>query len=269
MILMIPKIRLGATEILISRIGLGTVKFGRNTKINYPEKFDLPSDTSSLALLDYAQELGINLLDTAPAYGTSEERLGKLIKNQRRDWVLCTKVGEEFVEDESSFYFSTEHIQKSIQRSLQRLQTDYLDIVLVHSNGDDKKIIEEESVFSVLAEMKKSGLIRAFGMSTKTIEGGMLAVDQSDIVMVTYNPIQIEEQSVIAYAAEKNKGVFIKKALVSGHLQKISGDDPVQAAMNFIFKEPGVTSVITGTLDQAHLKHNVQSAEKAWQISQK
>ncbi len=252
---------LGITGIVVSRLGLGTVKFGRNTKINYPEAFSLPSDDTILTLLNCAQESGINLLDTAPAYGTSEERLGKLIKNQRHDWVLCTKVGEEFVNGESSFCFSAEHTRKSIERSLRRLQTDYLDIVLVHSNGEDKNIIEEESVFSTLAEMKKSGLVRAFGMSTKTIEGGLLAVEHADIVMVTYNPIQKEEQSVIAHAYQKNKGVFIKKAFASGHLQKIAEDDPVQVAMDFIFREPGVTSVITGTLNQTHLKHTVQCAE--------
>ncbi|MCE3237668.1 MAG: yhdN [Gammaproteobacteria bacterium] len=261
---MIKKTLLGTTEIVVSRIGLGTVKFGRNTKINYPEAFSLPSDDTILALLNCAQELGVNLLDTAPAYGTSEERLGKLIKNQRHDWVLCSKVGEEFIDGESSFCFSAEHTRKSIERSLQRLKTDYLDIVLVHSNGDDKNIIEESSIFSVLAEMKKTGLLRAFGMSTKTIEGGLLAIDHADIVMVTYNPIQKEEQPVIAYAHQKNKGVLIKKAFASGHLQKIAGDDPVQVAMDFIFREPGVTSVITGTLNQMHLKHTVECAKKAF-----
>jgi aryl-alcohol dehydrogenase-like predicted oxidoreductase len=70
--------------------------------------------------------------------------------------------------------------------------------------------------------------------------------------------VQTEEQPVIAYAHQKNKGILIKKALASGHLQKISGDDPVRSAMQFIFQQPGVSSVILGTLSQAHLQHNVQ-----------
>jgi predicted aldo/keto reductase-like oxidoreductase len=100
-------------------------------------------------------------------------------------------------------------------------------------------------------------------MSTKIIEGGLLAVEQSDVVMVTYNPIQTMEQPVIAYAKQKNKGIFIKKALCSGHLQQIKEQDPVQAAMQFIFLEPGVSSIIVGTLNEAHLKYNVQCAEQA------
>lgn len=260
---MLEKTILGNTSISVSRIGLGTVKLGRNQKINYPEAFALPTDQECLTLFATAKELGINLLDTAPAYGTSEERLGKLLKNQRHDWVLCTKVGEEFVDGESHFDFSPTAVQFSIERSLKRLHTDYLDIVLVHSNGHDEQIIQETAIFSTLEKLKASGHIRAFGMSTKSVAGGMLTVDFADVVMVTYNPTYTDEQSVIAYAKANNKGVFIKKALASGHLQKIKGHDPVQTAMDFIFKEPGVSSVIVGTLNGEHLVHNTRCVVSA------
>src|SRR5688572_21486728 len=135
------KRRLGDTDILVSPIGLGTVKFGRNQQVKYSNAFDLPSDQSILALCEMAYDAGINLLDTAPAYGSSEERLGKLLKNQRQRWIISTKVGEEFIDGVSHFNFTTDAINKSIARSLKRLNTDYLDIVLIHSNGEDKKII--------------------------------------------------------------------------------------------------------------------------------
>lgn len=256
---MIERRLLGSTNLSVSCIGLGTVKFGRNQKINYPQEFNLPDDHTIIELLSCAQELGINLLDTAPAYGSSEERLGKLLVGQRDDWVLCTKVGEEFAQGESYFDFSAQGVKKSIERSLQRLKTDYLDIVLIHSNGEDKKIIAEYDLFSQLAAMKQAGLIRAFGMSTKTVEGGLLAVDHSDVVMVTYNPAHTVEKPVLVYAHQKNKGVFIKKALASGHLNKIGGTDPVRDAMQFIFQEPAVTSVIVGTLNKQHLIENVMA----------
>lgn len=256
------KRELANTGLMVSVLGLGTVKFGRNQEVNYPQEFELPSDKDILNLLTCAQDLGINLLDTAPAYGTSEERLGHLLKGQRHQWVLATKTGEEFVDGSSHFDFSPAATKKSIERSLKRLGTDYLDIVLVHSNGEDKKIIEETAILSTLAEIKKSGLIRAFGMSTKTLEGGLLAVDLADVVMVTHNPAYTKEQAVIAYAHTQKKGIFIKKGLASGHLQKISADNPVAAAFNFIFKEPGVTSVIVGTLKPEHLKQNVECANQ-------
>jgi len=260
---MLKKVSLGSTDILVSPIGLGTVKFGRNQQVNYPQGFELPSDQAIKDLLACAKELGINLLDTAPAYGISEERLGPLIKADREHWIIATKVGEEFVNGGSQFDFSPAAIKHSVERSLKRLGTDRLDIVLVHSNGEDLRLIEEESVFATLEGLKKQGLLRAYGMSTKTVAGGKLAVELSDVVMVTHNPVHTEEQSVIKAAEQLKKGIFIKKALASGHLQKISGADPVATAMDFIFKEAGVTSIILGTLSQQHLIHNVECARKS------
>ena len=238
------KRRVGKTDIAVSIIGLGTVKFGRNEGVKYPVAFQLPSDQEIINLLHVARELGINLLDTAPAYGTSEERLGNALRGQRHEWIISTKVGEEFIEGESHFDFSPHAVTQSIERSLNRLQTDYLDIVLVHSDGNDVRIIEEDYVFSQLAALKKAGKIRAFGMSTKTVAGGRLAVELSDAVMVAMNPSYTGEQEVISYAYQQHKGIFVKKALESGYL-KI----PINEAMRFIFAEPGVTSVVVGTLN--------------------
>ena len=253
---MMQKNRLGETGLQVSRLGLGTVKFGRNQGVKYPTEFQLPDDRQILELLSSAQALGINLLDTAPAYGLSEERLGKLLQGERAEWIISTKAGEDFVEGASHFDFSPAAIQKSVERSLKRLKTDYLDIVLIHSDGFDEKNIQEHAVAETLNHLKQAGKIRATGMSTKTVVGGLLAVDCFDVVMVTYNPLQVEEQPVIKYAYEKMKGVFIKKALASGHMDSISHEDPVKTAMEFVFKEPGVSSVIVGTLSPVHLRHD-------------
>lgn len=247
---------LGNTGLTVSLIGLGTVKFGRNEGVKYPKPFEIPDDAHIEKLLFCAQELGINLLDTAPAYGNSEERLGKLLKSARKEWVLTTKVGEEFIQGESHYNFTPEHADLSIKRSLKRLNTDYLDVVLVHSDGNDVHNIQHFGILDYLFELKAQGLIRAFGMSTKTVEGGLLAAQKSDVVMVTYNPIQTEEQPVIAAAFTLNKGIFIKKALASGHIQKIPGADPIAVSLQFIAEEPGVSSIILGTLDPKHLIHN-------------
>src|SRR4051812_24720467 len=104
---------LGSTGLTVSMLGLGTVKFGRNQKVKYPEAFDLPSDAQIEGLLDVALEAGINLLDTAPAYGVSEERLGKLLGSRRDQFVIVTKTGEEFIDGQSVYNFSKEHTQGS------------------------------------------------------------------------------------------------------------------------------------------------------------
>ena len=111
-------------------------------------------------MLDQARSLGINLLDTAPAYGSSEQRLGRLLTD-RQDWVICTKVGEEFLNGKSFYDFTEAHVRYSIERSLQNLNTDYLDIVLVHSDGNDMHIIESTACLPTLMKLKEKGLIRA------------------------------------------------------------------------------------------------------------
>ncbi len=69
----------------------------------------IPDAAAAANLIAFAKDLGINLLDTAPAYGNSEERLGQLLQGQRDDWIICTKVGEEFDNGASHFDFSAAH----------------------------------------------------------------------------------------------------------------------------------------------------------------
>src|SRR3546814_18567918 len=78
----------------VSLSGVGTVTVGRNGGVKYPRGFDLPDDGAVIALLEEARALGINLLDTAPAYGVSEQRLGALLPGARSDWVIVSKAGD-------------------------------------------------------------------------------------------------------------------------------------------------------------------------------
>ncbi len=96
------------TQLDVSVLGLGTVKLGRDKGVKYPEAFTIPDDQAALALLQQAWNLGINLIDTAPAYGNSEQRLGELLPQLPHDWIICSKAGELFNSDtgESSFDFS-------------------------------------------------------------------------------------------------------------------------------------------------------------------
>jgi len=253
---------LGATALEVSALGLGTVKLGRNEGLKYPADFELPDERTATALLARARDLGINLIDTAPAYGVSEERLGKLLRGQRQHWVLCSKVGEEFAAGHSSFDFSPEHTRASVRRSLRRLQTEILDVVLVHSNGDDLAIINELGTLQALQQLKDEGLIRAFGISTKTLAGGLAAARYCDVVMLSYNRQQREQLPVLNACAERNTGALIKKALASGHLQG-SSEDPVQASLELALSHPGTSAVVIGTINPDHLLDNVAAARRA------
>jgi len=254
------------TGLAVSPLGLGTVKLGRTAGVKYPDSFKIPDDVQTLKLLSEASELGINLIDTAPSYGNSEQRLGQLLPKLNREWVIATKVGELFNADlaQSHYNFTAEFIKQSVVQSLKNLRRDVLDIVLIHSDGNDQHIIQHLGVLEILNDLKQQGLIRATGMSTKTVNGGLLAIQQSDIAMVMHNSGYQDEQAVLDQAATSNKAVFIKKALNSGHLASSSSvADPVQASFDTIYQNPAVTSIVIGTITPSHLTSNVSKAVKA------
>ena len=251
----VPKRKLGQTGLEVSCLGLGTVKFGRNQDVKYPVAFSLPEDQQVLALLDQARAAGINLIDTAPAYGNSEQRLGRLLRG-RDDWVICTKVGEEFTNGKSFYDFTAAHTRRSVERSLRHIGTEYLDIVLIHSDGRDDYILDSTDCLATLLELKEAGHIRAIGMSTKTVTGGLRAVELTDVVMVTYNLAMQDDGPVIDAAKAANKGVMIKKALNSGHACVDAGGS-AEASLKFVLKREGVSTVIIGTLSTEHLAANV------------
>jgi aryl-alcohol dehydrogenase-like predicted oxidoreductase len=257
---MLAQREFGSTGILLSVLGLGTVKLGRDQGVKYPDRFTIPDDASAAALIDEARQLGINLIDTAPAYGNSEERLGKLLAGQRQHWVICSKVGEEFENGVSFFDFSATHTRRSVERSLRRLRTDWIDIVLVHSDGNDLDVIDRSGALEELQRCKAEGLIRACGVSTKTVAGGLRAAELSDGVMATYNLAYDDELPVLDYCLAQRKGVLIKKALASGHLAAAAGADPARASLHKVLGHAGVTSAIVGTINPAHLRANVAAA---------
>ena len=240
---------LGTCGIDVSVLGLGTVKLGRNTGVGYPHPFRLPALREARRLIDKAASLGVNLIDTAPAYGTSEERLGELLTGQRHRWVIVTKVGEEFDGAKSTHDFSVEHTTMSVHRSLRRLGTDYLDVVLIHSDGNDERIINELGTLECLNQLKRRGLIRTLGISHKSPGGARAALDcEADVIMATLNPAHRSEADVIKEAGQRGCGVLIKKALAGGR--------GLPDTLQFAAGHPGVSSVVVGTLDPKHLVEN-------------
>ena len=244
---------LGQTGITLSPLGLGTVKFGRNEGVKYPEQFEIPDEAFLANLLTLAHENGINLLDTAPAYGASEERLGRLLQGQRADWIICGKAGEDFEDGQSVYNFTPDHFKRSLERSLQNLQTDYIDIFLIHSDGNDLDNLSDALV-ATMHDFKAQGLVRAVGASTKTMDGGLRALETMDTVMATYNLDYRDEEAVLNKAEERGKGVLLKKALASGH-----AGNPAEA-LQFALSHPAVTSAIVGTINPDHLLANLLAA---------
>jgi len=252
---------LGRTGLTVSPVGFGAFKIGRNQNVKYPTGYDLPDDRAVERLLGGVLDSGINLIDTAPAYGTSEERIGRAIGHRRDEFVLCSKVGETFTVDEegrpvSTFDFSERSIRASVVRSLRRLRTDCLDLLLLHSDGRDLFILRDTDAVQTLLKLKEEGLVRCVGLSGKTAAGHSAALDWADVIMAEYHAGNRGEEVVIAEAAAAGVGVLVKKGLAAGHL-------PPGPAIRFVLSNPDVSSLVVGGLNLEHIRENVAIARSA------
>ena len=243
---------LGRTGLHVSVLGLGTVQFGRTAGLKYRRPARLPSDGCIADLLALAKRFGINLLDTAPAYGTSEERLGEAITGDRCSWVLCSKAGEEFDGRRSRYDFSETQVLRSVAASLARLRTDRIDIVLLHSDGRGVASIAAAGGFRALRRLQREGVVQAVGFSGKGVVDGSAALSSSDALMCTVNARERAEVPLVAAAGAAGVGVLVKKPLASGFA-------PESAALASIAALPGVTSVIAGTTNPEHLAANAEA----------
>lgn len=234
-------------------IGFGAVKIGRNIGVKYPGRYDLPSDTEAACLLNGVLDLGINLIDTAPAYGLSEERIGAAIGHRRAEYLLSTKAGEGFEDGTSTFDFRGAAIRAGVATSLRRLRTDHIDILLLHSDGHDVALQAETDAVETLVALRAEGLARRIGLSGKTPEGARAALAWADVLMVPYHLEDRSHEAVISEAAAAGVAVLVKKALGSGRL-------PAEAALRFALAHAGVSSVVVGSLSLEHLRENLGAA---------
>lgn len=244
--------RLGQTGPLVTPLGYGAFKIGRNQQTKYAATYDLPSDAEVDRLLNGVLDLGLNYIDTAPAYGLSEERIGHSIGHRRNEFTLSTKVGESFDGRQSTYDFSESAITASVQRSLRRLKTDVLDLVFIHSHADDIAIIKSTDAVPTLQRLREQGVIRQLGFSAKSLAGARTALAWADVLMLEFHLDDRTMEPVIMAAAAEGIGIVVKKALASGRL---SAHD----ALRFVTGFPGVTTTVTSTLNLGHLRSNLEA----------
>lgn len=245
---------LGKSGLAVSPIGFGAFKLGRNEGIKYPEGYRLPDEQTAAQLLNGALDAGVTLIDTAPAYGLSEARIGSALERRRAKFVLSTKVGETFAEGRSSYDFSPAGMQASVERSLNRLHAARVDALLLHCPREDLAVLRDSEAVETLLELKKRGLTATVGFSGKTPEAASEALSWADVLMIEYHLLDESHAPVIREAAKAGVGVIVKKGLASGRL-------PAAEAVKFVLSNRGVASVVIGTLSLAHLGEAIAVAE--------
>jgi len=144
---------LGKSNLKVSVLCLGTMMFADQT-----------GRDEAARIVAHAHEHGVNFVDTADVYtrGASEQMLGELIKGNRHDWVLATKLGNPMSKRPNETHYSRAWMLREIDASLQRLQTDHIDIYYMHRDFDGMDL---EEPLSALADMLRAGKIRYWGVS--------------------------------------------------------------------------------------------------------
>ena len=145
---------LGRTGIKVSPFALGTLMFA--SRIGNPDHED------SIRVIHRALDAGINFVDTADAYGDSEDVVGKALAGRRDDVVLATKVSRPMGQDPNQQGASRRWITTAVENSLRRLRTDHIDLYQIHRPDPDTDV---EETLSALTDLLRAGKIRAFGTS--------------------------------------------------------------------------------------------------------
>ena len=144
---------LGKSNLKVSALCLGTMMFGDQTAAD-----------EAGSIIAHARGQGVNFIDTADVYtsGASEAMLGKLLKGQRHDWVLATKLGNKMSERINEGHYSRTWMLREIDASLDRLQTDFVDILYFHRDFNGVNL---EEPLQAIASMLQSGKVRYWGAS--------------------------------------------------------------------------------------------------------
>lgn len=211
---------LGKTNLVVSEIGVGAWQLGGPLTLDgkadgHPD----PGRDYSVRLIREAGEMGINFVDTAEQYGNgeSERRVGAAIEGQRDQWIVGTKFGNQVgLNGERLQNTSPERVPVSLEGSLRRLRTDYIDVYVYHTAP---KPGEAEKVAEFLQKTKKEGKVRAVGISTNDLRqvAYLHSLGCLDVVQYAKNMMD-PQRDLSAWLAKHQAGGVVRGAFHSGRL---------------------------------------------------
>lgn len=261
---------LGKSNLTVSEIGFGCMSLGND-------------DAANASLIHQACEKGINFFDTADLYehGQNEITVGKALKDRRSSVIIATKVGNQWKKDGSGWDWNPhkDYIIAAVEASLQRLQTDYIDLYQLHGGTIDDPIDETIDAFETL---QQQGKIRYYGISSIRPNVIREYVKRSHMVsvMMQYSLLDRRpEETAFPLLQENNIGVLARGTVAKGLLvnkpaaayldytakevaaaaaavkeASTSSRTAAQTALRFVLQQPAVTSAVAGIRTPAQLE---------------
>ncbi len=238
------KIRLGKTNLMVSKLGFGGIPIQRL------------SEDDAVAVVRRCLDLGITFIDTANGYTTSEERIGKAIAGRQEKPILATKSGAR----------TREGVESHLKLSLERLGVETIDLYQFHGINDSRSlemVLDPKGPMGVVEEAKKAGRVKHIGITSHSMDVAKEAVrtDQFESLMFPFNFITCEPADELLPLCRKHDVGFIAmKPLAGGMLNNIT------ISFKYLFQFPDIVS-IPGIEKTHEIEEIVQVLEGPWEMT--
>jgi len=277
----LPKRVLGRTGFEVTTLGYGAMELR-----GAPRGRDV-SDEQAERILNAVLDAGINFIDASVDYGVAEERIGRYISHRRSEYFLASKCGcltgdlatnppPRQPGQRNPHVFTAENIVAGVNQSLQRMKTDYLDLVQFHSSPS-KAQLDEHGGLQALQDLQRQGKVRFIGISG-TIPNLKEQIDMGvfDSFQIPYSALEREHEALIEAASAAGAGIIIRGGAAKGGPGKEQGDfwetwqrvgiDDLLGDMTrqefilrFTISHPDMDTTIVGTINPDHLSDNVKA----------
>lgn len=284
------KRRLGKSGYMVSKIGLGTVQFGLDygfTKRKSQDEVD--------EILNCADKLGINLIDTARSYGDSEKKIGNYISQNKHNFIIATKLEKLTYDDVEAEERMKSKVLSSINTSLEELKLDHLDILQLHQA--DEFILSKDGFWDLLFSLKKKGIVRCLGVSVYeenevvNIIGRYGAI--VDFFQIPYNILDKRFEKLKDIFRIKDIGIISRSTFLKGviackikslpeeliglsdykaRLEKIAREMNISVAdlaLLYVYNKDFISSTILGVDSPDELKLNINAVANAQKAERK
>ena len=292
--------RLGKTDLQVSEIGFGAWGIGGD---KHGHSYGPTDNAESLRAITRAFDLGCTFFDTADIYGhgLSEKLLAQALQTHRHECIIATKAGNDFYHGPVRKNFDPDYLRMAMEKSLQRLKTDYIDLYQLHN--PPLMMLERGEHYAILETLKQEGKIRFYGVSVHDAYEGTMAIHtgKPDVIQVVYNLLRQEAaEELLPLAQEYDVGLIGREPLASGMLTgkytaaaTFSASDVraqwpqeylalqtqladklrflalpkqrtlTQAALRFVLDASEVSVVIPGSKTVAHVEENMAASHVA------